>query len=149
MTVPNVPVVKIGTEEQARKCFAAFKELRPHLDEDTFVERWREQSVTGYEILAVEKDCEVAAAAGFRMLTTMAWGRILYLDDLIALPRNRGNGYGTVLLRYLQQETIARGCTELHLDTGYARHDAHRSYLRNGFDILCHHMSWTAPKPVR
>jgi hypothetical protein len=30
----------------------------------------------------------------------------------------------------------------VHLDTGYHRHLAHRAYLKNGFQIDCHHMAW-------
>lgn len=138
-----------ATDEQAvRRCFPAYRLLRPHLDEDEFVRRWREQAAAGFEVVAVERDGAVAAAMGFRELTTMAWGRILYVDDLVALPEHRGQGLGTLLLRHAQEQTVARGCAELHLDTGYARHDAHRSYLRNGFDMVCHHMAWTPPAPA-
>lgn len=108
------------------------------------MERWRRQCQEGYEIVCIRSDDLVIAAAGFRELSTMAWGRILYLDDLVAVPDHRGMGLGSALLRFLQAETIRRGCEELHLDTGYARHAAHKSYLRNGFDIVCHHMSWDA-----
>ncbi|MDN4611819.1 GNAT family N-acetyltransferase [Arthrobacter burdickii] len=146
MGTPEDEILIVADEEQARRCFPAFHELRPHLDEDTFVARWREQSSTGYQIVAIEADGRIVAAAGFRELTTMAWGRILYLDDLIALPEHRGHGYGGRLLRHLQHEAIRRGCDELHLDTGYTRHDAHRSYLRNGFDLICHHMAWRGPQ---
>ena len=140
-------ITAASTPELVRRCYPAFRELRPHLDKQTFMERWAEQSATGYEIVFIEANGDVAAAAGFRELTTMAWGRILYLDDLIALPCRRGAGYGTALLRFLQQETIRRGLEELHLCTGYSRHDAHRSYLRNGFSMICHHMSWTPRRP--
>jgi GNAT superfamily N-acetyltransferase len=136
-------------EASVRRCFPLFAELRPHLTVDLFLRRWQEQAAAGYEIAFIEDGHgAVVAAAGFRELTTMAWGRILYLDDLIALPTRRGSGLGSSLLRHLQEEARARGCDEVHLDTGYGRHDAHRSYLRNGFDMICHHMSW-AVSPAR
>jgi GNAT superfamily N-acetyltransferase len=137
-------------EQSAKRCFPVFRELRPHLTEELFLQRWKEQASTGYEIVYIEDHQGIViAAAGFRELTTMAWGRILYLDDLIALPASRGKGLGSSLLRYLQEETAARGCDEMHLDTGYGRHEAHRSYLRNGFDLICHHMSWARPSEDR
>lgn len=134
------------TEADARRCYPTIAELRPHLDETTFVDRWREQREAGYELVFIDTDGIVGAVAGFRVMTTMAWGKILYLDDLIALPEHRGRGLGTALLRHLQAETVTRGCAEMHLDTGYARHEAHRSYLRNGFSLNCHHLSWQ-PQP--
>ncbi|GAB3802894.1 GNAT family N-acetyltransferase [Humibacter antri] len=140
------PTIKIArTIAQARTCFPVFAELRPHLDEESFLDRWQVQARAGYEIAYVQDDeGVVVAAAGYREMTTMAWGRILYLDDLIARSDHVGTGLGTALLRYLQDETRRRGCDELHLDTGYTRHAAHRSYLRNGFDMVCHHMAWPA-----
>jgi len=144
--VPDYVIQSVVDERSAMRCFAVFRELRPDLTEELFLQRWKEQASTGYEIVYIEdRHDTVIAAAGFRELTTMAWGRILYLDDLIALPTSRGKGLGSSLLRYLQKETAARGCAEMHLDTGYARHEAHRSYLRNGFDMICHHMGWVRP----
>lgn len=143
MTVPELPVEAAATEHAVRRCFPVFRELRPHLDPETFLHRWHIQSEQGYQIVYVEDAGTVAAAAGFREMTTMAWGHILYLDDLVTLPACRRKGYGSTLLRYVQAEAVDRGCQQLHLDTGYQRHAAHRSYLRNGFDLVSHHMSWT------
>ncbi|TXR55446.1 GNAT family N-acetyltransferase [Quadrisphaera setariae] len=141
-------VLRATDEPAVRRCFPAYRVLRPHLDEEEFVRRWRAQAAAGFEVVFVERDGDVAAVMGFRELTTMAWGRILYVDDLVAMPEHRGQGLGALLLRHAQAQTVARGCAELHLDTGYARHDAHRTYLRNGFDMVCHHMSWTPPVPA-
>lgn len=150
------PIEPARTEDDVRACFPLFRELRPFLDEDTFLSRWRRQRDENYEIVFVrdlggdaDGSGEIVAAAGFREMTTMAWGHVLYLDDLIALPTHRGRGLGSLLLRFLQDETVRRGCDQLHLDTGYTRHAAHRSYLRNGFDIVCHHMAWEPPTDDR
>ncbi len=130
-------------EEEVRRCWPAFHELRPHLSsEEEFVERWRRQSQEGYQIAYVAEERCVKAAAGFRLLHTMAWGRILYLDDLVALESVHRTGLGTLLLRFLQDEARRLGCDALHLDTGYQRHLAHRSYFKNGFLMDCMHLAW-------
>jgi GNAT superfamily N-acetyltransferase len=126
-------------EADVRQCWLAFRELRPHLQsEDEFVERWRKQT---------EDDDTVVATAGYRFLNTMAWGHILYIDDLVAWQTSHRAGLGTLLLQHLQNEARERGCDAVHLDTGYQRHLAHRAYLRNGFHIDCHHMAWPV-KPL-
>ena len=133
-------------EADVRQCWLAFHELRPHLQsEDEFVERWRKQVEESYRIVYVKDGDKVVAAAGYRFLNTMAWGHILYIDDLVALQAFHQTGLGTLLLRYLQNEARERGCDAVHLDTGYQRDLAHRAYLRNGFHMDCHHMAW----PVR
>jgi len=130
------------TETEVRKCWPVFRELRPHLcSEEEFVERWRKQTDEGYRIVYVSENGTVAAAAGYRYLNTLAWGHILYIDDLVALRIFHHAGLGTLLLQHLQAEARRGGCTAVHLDTGYQRHLAHRAYLRNGFRIDCHHMA--------
>lgn len=136
------------SEAEVRRCWPAFHELRPHLkSEEEFVERWRAQVREGYQIGYVEETDVVPAAAGYRFLHTMAWGHILYIDDLVALETFRGKGLGTLLLRHLQSEARRLGCDAVHLDTGYQRHLAHLAYLRNGFRIDCHHMAWRVSAP--
>lgn len=130
-------------EADVRRCFAPFKELRPHLrSPDELVERWRIQTREGYEIVYIAIEDEVVAAAGYRFLHTLAWGHVLYIDDLIALTAHHRSGLGSTLLRHLQEEARHVSCDAVHLDTGHHRHLAHRAYLRNGFRIDCHHMAW-------
>ncbi|RKH37618.1 GNAT family N-acetyltransferase [Corallococcus sicarius] len=136
--------VRLASDEaEVRRCFKAFKELRPHLkSEEDFVERWRAQAAEGYRLVFLQDGDAVPAAAGYRFLHTMAWGHILYIDDLVAVASRHRTGLGSALLRHLQDEARRLGCDAVHLDTGYQRHLAHRSYLRNGFRIECHHMAW-------
>jgi GNAT superfamily N-acetyltransferase len=75
-------------------------------------------------------------------MNMMAWGKVLYLDDLIALPAQQGRGWGSALLAWLQEQARAWHCDAVHLDTGYQRHAAHKAYLRNGFELNCHHLAW-------
>lgn len=138
--------IHIAKDEAAvRECFEVFHELRPHLrSANDLVERWRKQVPEGYEIVFIKEEGKVVAAAGYRFFHTMAWGSILYLDDLVVTPSSRGLGLGAALLHYVQKKAKDHGCDSVHLDTGYQRHLAHKSYLRNGFYLQCHHMAWEA-----
>lgn len=140
----ETPEIRVAREEEeVRRCWPAFKELRPHLQSaDELVARWRVQAAEGYQILYVAAGNPVPAAAGYRFLNTLAWGKVLYLDDLVALRSAQGTGLGTALLLYLQDEARRLGCDALHLDTGYQRHLAHRAYFRNGFRMDCMHLAW-------
>ena len=130
-------------EDEIRRCWPVFHELRPHIvDEHEFVARWQRQRADGYAMAYILRDEKVAAAAGFRIMNTMAWGKIIYLDDLGALPSQRGKGFGSMLLTWLQEKARSEGCDAVHLDTGYQRHAAHKAYLRNGFQLRCHHLAW-------
>lgn len=131
------------SEEEVRSCWPAFKELRPHLrSADELVERWRTQVDETYKIAYVAGGDPAPAAVGYRLMHTLAWGRIVYIDDLIALESRHGTGLGTALLRFVYDQAEELGCAAVHLDTGYQRHRAHRAYLRNGFRVDCLHLAW-------
>jgi len=136
-------VAYASTEGAVRRCWPVFRELRLNITSETeFIERWKIQSNEGYKVVFIESDGVVVAIGGYRLLNNMAWGQILYLDDLAALSSEHGKGFGTAILRHVQDEARRLGCDGVHLDTGYHRHKAHRSYLRNGFELDSHHLSW-------
>jgi GNAT superfamily N-acetyltransferase len=106
-----------------------------------FIRRVQAQRVEGYEIACCQLNGEIVAAAGYRVVSFLAWGRVLYIDDLITHPERKRLGLGGALLDWLIEEGKRRNCDEIHLDTGFSRHDAHRLYLNKGFKLGCHHLS--------
>lgn len=121
--------------------YEVFSALRPHLTKAQFIAQVQTQVAEGYRIAFIEEDKKVVAVAGFRVATFLAWGRVLYIDDLATHPEKKRTGYGGALLDWLLKEGRRLECAAVHLDTGYARHDAHRLYLNKGFVLSSHHMS--------
>ena len=128
-------------EAALRRCFPVFAVLRPHLDEAAFLAGVRAQTREGYRIAYVEQDGAVAAAAGWRVARFLAWGKVVYVDDLIAHPDRRRSGFGGALLDWLFARARELGCEAVHLDSGYQRNDAHRLYLNKGFVLSSHHFA--------
>jgi GNAT superfamily N-acetyltransferase len=130
------------SEEQIRSCYPVMAELRPHVPEQGFVERVRrQQRESGYQLAFVEQSGAVRAVAGFRVAEFLAWGRTLYVDDLVTASAERSRGHGKALFDWLVALAKASGCAQLHLDSGVQRFDAHRFYLRNRMSITSHHFS--------
>jgi len=131
------------TDENLLRCLPVLQHLRPYLtDAEAFVAQVRRQSSAhGYSVAFVEDSGEVCAVAGYRFVESLAWGRHLYVDDLVAAPAARGKGYGRLLLDWLKAEARAAGCEQLHLDSGTQRHGAHRFYLGQGMDITSFHFA--------
>ena len=137
----QIRILDTKNEIDIRRCFRVFAHMRPNLNEAEFVRRVQVQAAEGYTIAYIESGEEVVAAAGYRVLNFLAWGKLLYLDDLITDPAKKKAGYGSALLEWAAQKGKELGCDEFHLDTGYQRHDAHRLYLKSGLDLSCHHLS--------
>ena len=126
--------------------FEAMRALRAHLaDEAEFVRRVDDlQRPQGYRLVAVvEGDGSVRAVAGFRLLEMLAYGRVLYIDDLSTLPSARRRGYGRALLDWCAGEAQRTDCAALQLDlnVGPEREDAHRLYFNTGMRISSYHFT--------
>ncbi|MBX3718557.1 MAG: GNAT family N-acetyltransferase [Parachlamydiales bacterium] len=127
--------------EQIQSCYNVMRQLRPHLEEKLFVERVKRQQIQGYQLAYLEIDGEVRACAGFRILEFLAWGKVLYIDDLVTDSAMRKNGLASVLLKWVLEQGKAMQCDQVHLDSGPQRHDAHRLYLNHGFTIIGYHFA--------
>lgn len=121
-------------------CYPVMAQLRPHLSEAQFLEQARSQMADGYQ-LACLTDPEVCAVAGFRLGLSLAWGRHLYVDDLVTAEGRRSQGYGGQLLDWLVDYARQHECRQLHLDSGVQRFAAHKFYLSKNMFISSHHFT--------
>lgn len=138
----NVRVTRAENREQVARCFDVMRVLRTELSGvEAFVEQVLRQQAQGYQLVFLEVDGEVRAAAGFRISENLAWGRFLYVDDLITRSADRSLGRGRMLFDWLIAEARAAGCGQLHLDSGVQRFDAHRFYLMQRMQISAHHFA--------
>jgi len=130
------------SDDEIQRCFALMQELRPHLDEEAFVSQIQGQIKEGYQLFYLCKSDEVPCLAGCRISTNLAWGKHLYIDDLISSETQRSKGLGKEMLEYLIDLAKSEGCEEIHLDSGVQRFLAHKFYLREGFRIASHHFTY-------
>lgn len=132
-----------NTDAEIQACFPVFHELRPHIEADQFLAQVRRQQTQSYQILAVRQQGTVKSVAGFRFAEFLAWGKVLYIDDLATLSGETSQGFAGALLDWLIEHAQAHGCLGVHLDSGYQRHHAHRLYLNKGLQLSSHHISLT------
>jgi GNAT superfamily N-acetyltransferase len=133
----KIRIAKTDTEIAA--CYPVLRELRPHITESEFLSRVRAQEKGGYLLAFVQEASGPVAVAGFRIGENLAWGRFLYVDDLVTHPTFRSKGYGAALLSWLRNYAGENGCLQLHLDSGIQRKEAHRFYEREGMERVSYH----------
>ncbi|MBS0607523.1 MAG: GNAT family N-acetyltransferase [Verrucomicrobia bacterium] len=127
--------------EQIQSCYPVMKQLRPDLEEKLFVAQVQRQISEGYQLVYLEVDGVVRACAGFRILEFLAWGKVLYIDDLVTDSAIRKNGLASFLLNWVFGQAKEAKCNQVHLDSGPQRHEAHRLYLNHGFTIIGYHFA--------
>lgn len=142
MSQKSKTVVKIVEKKEIETVFDLMKELRPHLLTHTeFSTQIARQIQEGYSLIGLEVHNKIEACLGYRIFETLAWGKILYIDDLITAEKSHGNGYGAFLLNHTIEEAKRQNCHQVHLDSGYQRHAAHHVYLKHKFKLSCHHLA--------
>ena len=145
-TMAPMPDVRELARNETSLAAAALLELRPALGSaEALAARADAQRDAGYRLAASFEagDESAAGVAGFRVGENLAWGRHLYVDDLVTRPDRRGRGHARALLRWLAGEAERCRCAQLHLDSGVGpeRQAAHRIYFAHGLRISAHHFS--------
>lgn len=131
-------------KDEIKKCYAVMSQLRPHLSLPQFTDMVVKQQSQGYHLVkAFRQDLpkDVCGVAGFVIGNKLAWGKHVYIDDLVAESSCRSLGIGKGLLNWVISFGLEQGCASIHLDSGVQRFAAHKFYLRENFQIASHHFS--------
>ena len=139
----GIEIRALQEEAGLRDAWPVVAQLRPHLDEATFVAQALRQIAAGYHATALVEGGVVRAYAGWRVQEFLVRGRHLYVDDLVTDAGARSHGHGKRLLDWLKAEARRQGCRTLQLDSGTQRKDAHAFYLREGLRIEAFHFGIT------
>jgi ubiquinone/menaquinone biosynthesis C-methylase UbiE/GNAT superfamily N-acetyltransferase len=134
-------IFRVEEETEISLCFPLMGQLRSHLKVEDFTQQVLAQMHEGYILFAMRKASKTVALCGCRVKTNLAWGKHLYIDDLISSESECSLGYGKEMMAYLIIFAKENGCQEIHLDSGVQRFQAHKFYLREGFKIASHHFS--------
>ncbi|MGL6313248.1 GNAT family N-acetyltransferase [Vibrio sp. WXL103] len=118
-------------------------QLRTSFDFDSLSTQIEKQMLSGYRVAYVKSKKEVLAVAGFYIGEKLAWGKHLYIDDLVVNTKHRSSGVGHFFIDWLKDFALENECQQIHLDSGVQRFPAHKFYLREGFNIASHHFSIT------
>ena len=118
-------------------------QLRPSYTLATLSEQVEKQRQQGYHVVYVTSDSDILAVAGFCFCEKLAWGKAIYIDDLVTNNQYRSGGVGGFLMSWFRQYAVEKECEQIHLDSGVQRFSAHKFYLREGFHIASHHFSIT------
>jgi len=132
---------KLRTDEEILEAFEAMAELRPELVRGEFVGRVREQAGHGFELAAGFVEGRIVVATGYRVTASLAWGRHLFVDDLVTLASEQGKGYGTEMIEWFKIEGRAAGVERVYLDS---RASAVGFYEKVGFTMNTSVPCWVA-----
>ncbi len=134
-------IQEAATDAEISETFPVMHQLRPHLEEEQYLEFVRRLQRSGYRLTFATEGGEVRCVAGFRIVEFLAYGKFLYVDDLVTVEDARSEGHGKRMLDWLAGVARKEGCESFQLESGVQRHQAHRFYFREGMKISSYRFS--------
>src|ERR1700761_7980155 len=100
----RIEIKEALTDSDIMRIYPVMRELRLHVaSENDLLARVRQQQAqSGWRLIYVEDNGTPVAAAGFRISEWLAWGKALYVDDLICLESHRSKGFAEVLMHHME-----------------------------------------------
>jgi GNAT superfamily N-acetyltransferase len=123
-------IKELVTEEEIISAYPVMKQLRPHLDENTYLQLVLDgKEKEGYRLFALyDEENEIAAVTGFMPMITLYYGHYIWVCDLVTDERKRSKGCGNILLSFVHKWAKENGFHKVALSSGLQRLDAHRFY---------------------
>ena len=140
----QITISECRSDEERRDTFPVMHQLRPHLEEATYLELIASLYEDGARLIAGRLEGRIVGCAVFRSQFRLSIGRLIYIDDLVTDQNTRSSGVGAAMLDWIETEGRRLGANFLVLDSGTGRREAHRFYLRERFDIT----SFNFKKPL-
>ncbi|MES2426966.1 MAG: GNAT family N-acetyltransferase [Bacteroidota bacterium] len=132
----------ISTEVEIEQCWDVGVLLRPHLSKSEWASMIREMMQNEkYSMAAIMDDNKFVAFAGYRVMTSLHSGNIIYIDDLCTLESLRGKGLGSQLLNFVKDIAVSDNRDAVVLDTNFNNNTAQKLYLKNGFELVAVHLA--------
>lgn len=135
-------VKTIRTDLEIQQCWEVAFLLRPHLNKNNWVPMISDMMQhEKYSIAGIMDNGNVVAFAGYRSMTSLHTGNIIYIDDLCTLTSHRGKGLASQLLKHV--EALARSANKdaVVLDTDFNNNTAQKLYLKSGFQLAALHLT--------
>lgn len=134
-------IKSIESDLEIEKCFDVALVLRPHLKKEMWINTIREMVANEkYNLKVIYDQGNIISFVGYRIMTSLHSGHIIYIDDLCTLDAYRGMGLGNQLLLYVRTVAISKKMDAVVLDTGFNNHSAQKLYFKNGFELSAVHL---------
>ncbi|KGX91107.1 N-acetyltransferase [Pontibacillus halophilus JSM 076056 = DSM 19796] len=123
-------------DEEILSAYPIMRQLRTHLEEEEYKALVREaMEVDRYHLVAYSMNGAIVSVVGFKPMTTLYYGRFVWVCDLVTDEMHRSKGLGEILLSYVEDWARQHAFTSVALSSGLSRHGAHDFYEEQmGYD---------------
>jgi ribosomal protein S18 acetylase RimI-like enzyme len=139
--------IRKSTEKDFDKVFPLFEQLWPNKEldkKDLRIVFNRGVNSDTDELLCLVSSNEIIGFCAYAIVNNL-WqaGYISYMYAMVIDEKQRGKGFGTLLMREAIKDSKNKGLKRLELDSGFQRERAHEFYLKLGFEKRAFLFSYT------
>jgi len=131
-------IIRKATESDFEKVYPLFEQLWPNKELDKTALRIvfnRGVNSDTDELLCLVYSDELIGFCAYAIVNNL-WqaGYISYMYAMVVDEKQRGKGFGTILINESIKDSKAKGLKRLELDSAFHREKAHEFYLKLGFE---------------
>jgi len=131
-------IIRKATESDFEKVYPLFEQLWPNKELDKTALRIvfnRGVNSDTDELLCLVYSDELIGFCAYAIVNNL-WqaGYISYMYAMVVDEKQRGKGFGTMLINESIKDSKAKGLKRLELDSAFHREKAHEFYLKLGFE---------------
>lgn len=127
-----------STDKETIACFDVLKQLYPNLNQQILIDTIDHQSKNSYKLLLAYDEDIVVSVVRFRIGYNFSIGKYIYVENMVTDELYRSQGIGSQMIRWIEEFAKDHQCKQIRLVSSTSRHQAHKFYLNNGFDIKCY-----------
>ncbi|MBU9713964.1 GNAT family N-acetyltransferase [Evansella tamaricis] len=137
-------IKELVTPAEIMSAYPVMKQLRSHLDEQTYLELVMDaKELDRYRLFALFEgrdglegtSSRIIAVVGFKPMITLYYGRFVWVCDLVTDSGQRQMGNGEKLLSFVHEWARENKFESVALSSGLTRTAAHRFYeTKMGYD---------------
>lgn len=128
-------IKSIESLQESTAVFQIIKDIRTHLDLESYLETLSSAKEQGYQLLGLYEKEQCLALMGFRTLVDFVHGKHLYIDDLVVVAERRSQGLGVILLKHAEDLARSLNCKQVRLCTGIENERAKKFYENNNWNL--------------
>jgi GNAT superfamily N-acetyltransferase len=121
-------IVELRTEQEYLEAYPVMHELREHLSRSDYVELITRLARTGYRLFAVRTNDRIVALAGLSIATNFAYGKHMWVYDMITVSSERSKGFGSALLTHIEKLARREDCNLIAFSSAAWCEEEHRFY---------------------
>lgn len=122
-------ISELFNEEEVTHAFEVIKQLRTHLTKDQYLDLVTDSiKDDGYRMFGMYEGSEIVAVLAFQPMTTLYYGRYIWITDLVVDEAWRSKDYGARLLSYIETWAEEQGYDCIALSSDLEKERAHQFY---------------------